>query len=92
MAFKEENINPDSWKPEEMLKHVYRELLNVQEELSKIRENLEKDTRYTDLKKEVDDLRADFKVEQGKKAAAIWVMGVVITIASIVIQLLSSGT
>jgi hypothetical protein len=80
------NIDPDSWTPEEMLKHTYREVLSLRKELVKVNEILANDTRYEDLKKEVDSLRKDFDVDKGKRAGAMWAFGIVITAISLLIN------
>lgn len=80
------NIDPDSWTPEEMLKHTYREVLSLRKELAKVNEILANDTRYEDLKKEVDSLRKDFEVDKGKRAGAMWAFGIVITAISLLIN------
>ena len=86
MADLNKNIDPDSWTPEEMLKHTYREVLSLRKELVKVNEILANDTRYEDLKKEVDSLRKDFDVDKGKRAGAMWAFGIVITAISLLIN------
>lgn len=71
----EEDINPDTWTQKELLKHLYREVKDLKDEITKLRDS----DRIIKLEDRVSQLETDLKVKDAKSKQTLWLIGGIIT-------------